>query len=191
METCDVIRLKSIIFDFELAVKNVFYKCCPHVEVKGCLVRYGQALFRKFVDLNLRTAFQQDETVRVWFRSFAAIALLLQKDMIEATEYLRLNKPFLYEKEIELFIGYHDKTYGVNRNFPPIIWKKRSAKPHNDVYTCINMFKHEQLLAADERRRNETGTASLKRRRATRIAEETLCRLWHKLENQKIDRVTF
>ena len=180
--------------------------------MKGCLFHYGQALFRKFVDLNLRTALQQDETLRVWFRSFAAIALLPQRDMIEATEYLRLNKPLLYEKEIELFIEYHDKTYGVNSSFPPIMynhyrninprtinylegrhnrWKKISASSHNDVYTCIDMFKNEQLLAADEHKRDETGAPPPKRRRTTRIAEETLCRLWNKLENHKIDRATF
>ena len=39
MEICNTIRLKSITIDFELAVKNIFYKYFPHVEVrhKTCL----------------------------------------------------------------------------------------------------------------------------------------------------------
>ena len=53
------------------------------------------------------------------------------------------------------------------------------------------MFKNEQLLAADECKRDKTGAPPSKRRRTTRIAEEMLCRLWNKLENQKIDRGTF
>jgi hypothetical protein len=39
------------------------------------------------------------------------------------------------------------------------------------------MFKNEQLLAADERERHEAGAPPQKRRKATRIAEESLHRL--------------
>ncbi|CAF4416478.1 unnamed protein product, partial [Adineta steineri] len=73
--------------------------------VKGCLFHYGQALFRKFVSLNLTTPFHEDESLRSWFRSFAAIALLPETDMNEAIEYLRSIKPLLYEKEIDSFIS--------------------------------------------------------------------------------------
>ena len=73
--------------------------------MKGCLFHYGQALFRKFVDLNLRTAFQQDETLCVWFRSFASIALLPQKDMIEAIDYLHLNKPLRITRKSNYFLN--------------------------------------------------------------------------------------
>ena len=70
-------------------------------------------------------------------------------------------------------------------------WKKRSTKAHNNIYVCIDIFKSEQLLAADERQRHEAGVAPPKRRRATRIAEESLNRLWNKLENNQISRETF
>ena len=77
----------------------------------------------------------------------------------------------LYEKEIDLFLEYHDKTYGADSSFPPTMynhyrnlnprtinylegrhnrWKKRATKPHNQVFACTGMFKDEQLLAADE-----------------------------------------
>jgi hypothetical protein len=70
-------------------------------------------------------------------------------------------------------------------------WKKRSTKAHSDIYTCIDMFKSEQILAADERQRHEAGAAPPKRRKATRIAEESLYRLWDKLERKQINRETF
>ncbi|CAF3047092.1 unnamed protein product, partial [Rotaria sp. Silwood2] len=70
-------------------------------------------------------------------------------------------------------------------------WKKRSSKPHHDIYTCIDMFKLEQFLAKDEGLRDEEGVAPPKRRRGVRIAEESLGRLWDKLENNKIDKETF
>ncbi len=164
------------------------------------------------MDLNLRTAFQNDENLRVWFRSFAAVALLPQADMDEAYEHLHSTRPSLYKEELDLFLEYHNKTYGVNSQFPPAMynhfrninprtinylegrhnrWKKRSIKPHDDIYSCIDMFKHEQLLVADERQRHEAGAAPPKRRKRTRIAEESLCRLWDKLEKKQINRETF
>ncbi|CAF4342082.1 unnamed protein product [Rotaria sp. Silwood2] len=69
------IRLRTITIDFELAVYNVFTKNYPTVIVRGCLFHYGQSLFRKFVDLGLKTAYKNDENLREWFRSFAALSL--------------------------------------------------------------------------------------------------------------------
>ncbi|CAF1397524.1 unnamed protein product [Rotaria magnacalcarata] len=48
------------------------------------------------------------------------------------------------------------------------------------------MFKDEQLLVADERQRHEAGAPPPKRRRNTRIAEESLNRLWDKLQKNQI-----
>ena len=53
--------------------------------MKGCLFHNGKALFLNFVNLNLKTPFQRDESLRIWFRSFAAIALLPETDMVEAS----------------------------------------------------------------------------------------------------------
>ncbi|CAF1442290.1 unnamed protein product [Rotaria sordida] len=211
-EKTNMIQLECITIDYELAVKNVFDKHYPHIKVKGCLFHYGKALFRKFMNLNLKTAYQDDESLRVWFRSFAAIALLPETDMDEGNHYLRSTKPLLYENEINSFLDYHDKTYGINSRFPPTMynhyrnlnprtinylegrhnrWKKRSTKPHNDIYICIDMFKHEQLLASDERQRHEAGAPPPKRRKKTCIAEESLSRLWDKLEKNQITRDKF
>lgn len=151
-------------------------------------------------------------TVRVWFRSFADISLLPQQEMNEASEHLYSLKPALYKNQIDLFLKYHNNTYGVNSNFPPSMynhyrninprtinylegrqnrWKKRSTKSHEDIYTCIDMFKNEQLLAADERERHEAGAPPPKRRKATRIAEESLHCLWDKLDRKQINREKF
>lgn len=132
--------------------------------------------------------------------------------MDEAYQHLHLTKPLLYEKEINSFLEYHDKTYGINSSFPPSIynhyrnlnprtinylegrhnkWKRRSTKAHSDIYVCIDMFKHEQLLTADERERHETGAPPPKRRKNTRIAEQSLIRLWDKLDKNQISREKF
>ena len=44
METCNNIRLKSITIDFELAVKNVFYKYYPYAEVRYSTCPYYKIL---------------------------------------------------------------------------------------------------------------------------------------------------
>ncbi len=46
------------------------------------------------------------------------------------------------------------------------------------------MFRYDQLLVEDERQRHETGAAIPKRRRVTRIAKESLCRLQDNLEKK-------
>ena len=182
------------------------------IQVKGCLFHYGKALFRNFVNLNLRTSFQRDESLRIWFRSFAAIALLPETDIVEASQHLCSTRPLLYEKEIDLFLEYHDKTYDVNSSFPPTMynhyrnlnpctinylegrhnrWKKRATKSHNHIFAYIDTFKDEQLLAADERQRHKAGAPPPKRRKNTRIAEEILNRLWDKLESNQISRDKF
>ncbi|CAF3552146.1 unnamed protein product [Rotaria socialis] len=212
IEISNMIKLEYITIDFEVAVKNVFYKHYPHIQVKGCLFHYGKALFRNFTKLNLKTPFQEDESLRNWFRSFAAIALLPETDMEEASQYLRTTKPLLYERQIDSFLEYHDRTYGIQSSFPPKMynhyrnlnprtinyleerhnkWNKRAIKPHNDIYACIDMFKDEQLLVADERQRHEAGAPPPKRRRNTRIAEESLNRLWDKLQKNQISKETF
>jgi hypothetical protein len=61
-------------------------------------------------------------TVRVWFRSFADISLLPQQEMNEASEHLYSLKPALYKNQIDLFLKYHNNTYGINSNFPPSMY---------------------------------------------------------------------
>ena len=133
--------------------------------------------------------------------------LLPENDIEEASQYLRSIKPVLYEKEIDLFLEYYDKTYDLKSNFPPTMynhyrnvnprtinylerrhnrWKKRAARPHNHIFACIDMFKDEQLLAADQRQRHETGESPPKRRKNIRIAEQSLNRLWDRLEKNEI-----
>ncbi|CAF3851266.1 unnamed protein product [Rotaria sordida] len=184
IETSNMIRLESITIDFEAAVKNVFYKNFPCVQVKGCLFHYGQALFRKFVDVNLRAAFKNDENVRIWFRSFAAVALLPPEDMNQAIEDLESTITSSYQQQINMFLEYHRKRRH-NK------WKKRSTRPHPDIYAFIDLFKNEQLLAQDQRQRHEAGAAPPKRKKTIRIAEESLYRLWDKLEKTQIDTKTF
>ena len=129
-----------------------------------------------------------------------------------AYEYLHSIKPLLYKPALDCFSQYHEKHYGYNSPFPPSMynhygninprtinyiegghnrWKKRSTKAHADIYSCIDLFKSEQLLAADTRRRHEAGTSPPRKRKNIRTAENSLNLLWDKLEKRQIDQKTF
>ncbi|CAF3834797.1 unnamed protein product, partial [Rotaria magnacalcarata] len=79
------IRLRTITIDFELAVYNVFTKNYPTQVV--------ESLFRKFVDLGLKTAYKNDENLREWFRSFAALSLLPLNHMLWVLQCLIRTRP--------------------------------------------------------------------------------------------------
>ncbi len=72
--------------------------------MKGCLFHYGQALFRKFTNLELRSAFQNNDELRIWFRSFAAIALLPENEFEDAMQSLFSKISSLYKCQINLFL---------------------------------------------------------------------------------------
>jgi hypothetical protein len=55
--------------------------------------------------------------------------------MNEASEDFYSLKPALYEDQIDLFLKYHNNTYGVNRNFPPSMYNHyRNINPHTLNY---------------------------------------------------------
>ncbi|CAF4063355.1 unnamed protein product [Rotaria sordida] len=58
------VRLKTITIGFEQAVKNVFKKHYPIVTVRGYLFHYERSLYRKFVELDLKTAYKNDKNLR-------------------------------------------------------------------------------------------------------------------------------
>ncbi len=164
------------------------------------------------MDLGLSSSFKSDESLRNWFRSFAALSFLPETQVDRAKANLYSNKPVLYEKELNLFLKYHINTYGEQSSFPPVMYnhyrntnprtinylegrhnrlKKRSCKAHQDIYSCIDLLKNEQLLSADDKQRIETGEAPPKRRKKSRDAEQALYRLWDKLDKEQISTEKF
>ncbi|RWS18807.1 transposase-like protein, partial [Leptotrombidium deliense] len=60
---------KTFQIDFEIGmVSAIKQKFGPNICIKGCLFHFGQALWRKVVDLKLQTLYKDDETFRKLFR---------------------------------------------------------------------------------------------------------------------------
>ena len=204
------IKLRTITMDFELGVANVFTKHYPTVTVRGCLFHYGQALFRKFVDIGLKTPYKDDENLRDWFRSFAAISLLPLHHMLWGLQYLvsiRPNYPGIQE-----FLDYYHNTFGPFSRFPPHMynhyrnvtprtinylegrhnrWKKHVTSPHPNIYIAIDLLQKEQALASIVRVRDELGAPTPKRRKNNVISDECLMKLWQRYDEGRIDIPAF
>ncbi|CAF1256091.1 unnamed protein product [Didymodactylos carnosus] len=223
------VRLRRVTIDFELAVANVFIKHFPYVEVKYCLFHFGQNLFRKFQNLGtyqsascsiiiltiascfrLTVGIQNDEQLRTWFRSFAAVALLPLTHMIFGFNYLMQNKPNY--PQLTSFLQYFHDTYVAFSSFPPptynhfvnfsppttshvedryLKWKKRSTSAHPNIYCTIDLLRQEQSLGAFSSVRDHMGAPQPKRRRNQQIAENSLQKLWLRFCEQKLDMVSF
>ncbi|CAF3691775.1 unnamed protein product [Rotaria sp. Silwood1] len=178
------IKLRTITIDFELDVTNVFTKHYPTVTVRGCLFHYGQALFRKFVDIGLKTPYKYDENLRDWFRSFAAISLLPLHHMLWGIQYLvdiRPNYPGTQE-----FLDYYHSTFGPFSRFPPYMYNHyRNITPRT-----INYLK-EQALASIMRLQDDLGGPTPKRRKNNVIPDECLMKLWQRYDEGRIDIPAF
>ncbi|CAF1470139.1 unnamed protein product, partial [Rotaria sordida] len=204
------IRLRTITIDFELAIYNVFTKNYPTVIVRGCLFHYGQSLFRKFVDLSLKTAYKNDENLREWFRSFAALSLLPLNHMLWGLQCLIHTRPVY--PGIEEFLNYFHNTYGPLSKFPPHMYnhyrnilprtinylegrhsrlKKHVNAPHPNIYVAIDLLQEEQSLASISRLRDNMGAPTPKRRKNKVITDECLIKLWQRYDEGRLDIPSF
>ncbi|CAF0956902.1 unnamed protein product [Rotaria sordida] len=193
-----VIKLRSITIDFELDVSNVFTKYYPYIIIRGCLFHFGPSLFRKFVDHGLKAAYNDDENLRDWFRSFAALSLLPLNHMLYGLQYLVQIKPNY--STIPQFLDYYHKTYGPFSLFSPHMYnhyrnitprtinylegrharmKKHVNSPHPNIYVAIDLLRNEQSLASITRLRDDLGAPTPKCRKnnnevAAALAEESI-----------------
>ena len=63
------LRLEIIITDCELAAIKAFECHYPNADNKISLFHFGQALFRKFVDLGFKSVYENNLEVKIWFYS--------------------------------------------------------------------------------------------------------------------------
>ncbi|CAF0870950.1 unnamed protein product [Rotaria sordida] len=204
------IKLRTITIDFELVVANVFAKHYPTVTVRGCLFHYGQALFRKFVDIGLKTPYKNDENLRDWFGSFAAISLLPLHHMLWGLQYLvgiRPNYP-----GIQTFLDYYHNTFGSFSRFLPHMYnhyrnitprtinylegrhncmKKHVNSPHPNIYVAIDLVQKEQALAWIVRLQDDLRVPTPKHRKNNVISDECLMKLWKRYDEGRIDIPAF
>ncbi|CAF1052324.1 unnamed protein product [Didymodactylos carnosus] len=126
----------------------------------------------------LQAAYKDDEQLRMWFRLFAAVALLPLSDMIFDFNYLIQNKPKY--PQLICFVQYFHQTYGAFSTFPSptynhfmnfsprttnhvegrhFKWKKRGTAAHPNIYCTIDLLRQEQSLGAFNALRDHMGVS--------------------------------
>ena len=113
----------TFISDYEKASINALSSVFPRVEHQGCLFHFAQSLYRKVVELGLKSQYHNDKSFNLKIRCYTALAILPVLDVIDGFDEIT-------EDEIvpEEFITYFQSTYiGIFRGRGPN--RKRSTPP--------------------------------------------------------------
>lgn len=114
----------TVLSDYEKASINALTTVFPNVEHQGCLFHFSQSLYRKVVELGLRTRYHNDREFNLKIRCFNALAFLPPTDVIGGFEDLSED-----EDVPEEFITYFEYTYiGIFRGRGAT--RKRTAPPY-------------------------------------------------------------
>lgn len=117
---------ETIMSDYELAAINAFSYEFPGAVNKGCFFHFNQCLYRKITNLGMKTIYDNDDKIRLWFRKAMVLPLVPLNCVSDALSILICEKPNV--KEIEDFCDYlletwvGDPSEGFNNNFDNELW---------------------------------------------------------------------
>ena len=84
---------RKILVDFEKATMNAFAAAYPNATITGCYFHLCQSVIRKVNEVGLKQIYENDDVVRGYVRSLAAIAFVPPEDVIEAFELVVESMP--------------------------------------------------------------------------------------------------
>ncbi|CAF0852685.1 unnamed protein product [Brachionus calyciflorus] len=62
--------------DFELAAINAFKDMYPNIQSKCCLFHFCQSLMKKFNTLGLKSEYQKNVDLKIWFKRLCSFAII-------------------------------------------------------------------------------------------------------------------
>ncbi|CAF1154141.1 unnamed protein product [Didymodactylos carnosus] len=158
------------------------------------------------VNLGSKTQYKDDENLRDWFRSFAALSLLPLKHMLWGLQRLIRTRPGY--PGFQGFIDYYHNTYGPFSRFPPHMYdhyrnitprtinylegrhsrmKKHVSSPHLNIYIAIGLVQKESIARVQD----GMGAPAPKRRKNKVITDKCLMKLWQRYDDGRIDIPAF
>ena len=91
-EACEKLNIainpKSILIDFEAAVQKAAKLEFPGIKVKGCFFHFCQAIYKKLVELGLKTLYSTNSDVKMWVEKLMALSLVPLDQIEDGLEYL-------------------------------------------------------------------------------------------------------
>lgn len=119
----------SIMSDFEKASQNACSSVFPGAQLVGCLFHLGQNLWRKIQQLNLTTAYRDDEHLRMHVKMMLALSFVPVADVPAAFDVLVDDCPPLMmpltEYWEDTYIGRQRRGRRANPRFALLLWNMR------------------------------------------------------------------
>lgn len=135
----------TIQIDYEYAAYNAIRAEFPATTIKGCFFHFGQAIWRKLVDIGLKTFFNQDSNFRESVQMITSLALIPLDDIDEGWEIVKssfLNPTW----QVNQFLAYVEDVWLSRRRslFGREIWSQcgvlrgRTNNYAEGVHSAIN-----------------------------------------------------
>ncbi|KAG0440468.1 hypothetical protein DMUE_1726 [Dictyocoela muelleri] len=118
----------TVQIDFEYAAYNAIKRVFPNINIKGCFFHFGQAIWRKVVDLGLKTMFNEDVNFKECVQTITSLALVPIEFIDESW---RIIKEMLINNtwQSDLLFLYIEETWLVNNRplFDRQIWSQHGV----------------------------------------------------------------
>ncbi|KAG0441605.1 hypothetical protein DMUE_0921 [Dictyocoela muelleri] len=116
-----------ILIDFEYAAFNSIRDLFTNSEVRGCLFYFGQAIWRKLLNLGLKTMYTDDSNFRYCVNMITELSLIPIKDIDKGLDIIK--RSFFYIMASECFIDYVENTWLTNNRliFNLQIWSQHGV----------------------------------------------------------------
>ncbi|CAF4166176.1 unnamed protein product, partial [Adineta steineri] len=183
----------------------------PHLNLLNLIDAHNDYAEQFLVDTDIHLpSYKDDESLRDWFRSFAALSLLPLHHMLSGLQCLLRILPNY--PGIQRFHDYYHNTFAPFSRFPPHMYnhyrnitprtinylegrhnrmKKHVNSPHPNIYIAIDLLQKEQSLASFSRIRDDLGAPAPKRRKNNVISDQCLNKLWQRYDEGRTDIPAF
>jgi hypothetical protein len=136
---------QKILVDFEKAAINAFERAYPAAVTTGCYFHLTQSIVRKVNEIGMKSAYENDDTIRQSVRCLSALAFVPTFDVGDAFDILADDMP-AHDYMNEL-VSFFEHTYirgrrlrGRNATFGPALfnidtWNQRESAIHGIART--------------------------------------------------------
>jgi hypothetical protein len=111
------IKLKNVVIDFEIGLKNAITKVNQEAFIFGCNFHYGQSLWRTIQKLGMATEYKSDLKTKKILRMFLNLSFINPTRILEAFTYIvNYIEETKEASKLKNFIKYYKTNYFCNEH---------------------------------------------------------------------------